>query len=96
MVLDREYFNGAWIVSGSASALIACYLLDEKRGRINASTFADLKPPIRSDLPVYKVDEIKKHGKEAERKWVMFKEVGDAEKLFGTTFLGCLRYHGLH
>ncbi|KAI6191387.1 Sulfite oxidase, mitochondrial [Aphelenchoides bicaudatus] len=69
---QRNY--GFWIASGSvASTLIAAYLLDNNRNQLHASTFVDLKPPIRSDLPIYNLEEIKKHGRQAERKWVMFK-----------------------
>lgn len=71
-----EYNYGFWIASGSAaSALIASYFIDNRQYKINASTFVNLKPPLRPELPVYKVEEIKKHGKDAQRKWVMFKDV---------------------
>lgn len=72
---DQQTY-GIWIASGSvASVLIASYFIDQKRHTVHASTFVDLKPPPRPDLPDYKLEEIKKHGKDADRKWVMFKEV---------------------
>jgi sulfite oxidase len=41
---------------------------------LNAATFVDLKPQTRSELPIYKLDEIKKHGKESDRQWVIYKD----------------------
>lgn len=75
--LDNEHkYYGHWIASGSiGSAILAAYFIDDKKYRVNASTFVDLKPPMRSELPIYKVEEIKKHGRDADRKWVMFKDV---------------------
>jgi hypothetical protein len=36
----------------------------------------DLKPPTRRDLPVYSMDEVKKHGRNADRVWVTYQQVG--------------------
>ena len=35
------------------------------------------KPPDRPDLPTYSLDEIKLHGKNADRIWTVFKQVRD-------------------
>ncbi|EYC18468.1 hypothetical protein Y032_0027g1533 [Ancylostoma ceylanicum] len=36
-------------------------------------TEKDLTPPVRRDLPVFKKEEVKKHGKGADRVWVTYK-----------------------
>lgn len=38
-------------------------------------TEKDLTPPVRKDLPVFKKEEVKKHGKGADRVWVTYKGV---------------------
>ncbi|VDM77693.1 unnamed protein product, partial [Strongylus vulgaris] len=63
-------------VAGSACAL-GILAVDPFRLRtVHADAPANeekLTPPPRKDLPVYKKEEIKKHGKKAERIWVTYK-----------------------
>ena len=40
---------------------------------IETNQSVEISPPKRPDLPTYKLDEVKSHGKDAKRIWVIFK-----------------------
>ncbi|CAJ0577130.1 unnamed protein product, partial [Mesorhabditis spiculigera] len=70
---------GYWLgaVGGASALLLGGYIFDQTRPQqMNPMARAadyDFAPPLRKDLPVFKIDEVKKHGKEAPRIWIMYK-----------------------
>jgi hypothetical protein len=72
----RNGYKGYWFIgSASVASVIVTGYLWEKRYIINADKFVDPDPFKPPDLPVYKLEEIKKHGRDAERIWVMYRNV---------------------
>ncbi|ETN77500.1 cytochrome b5-like Heme/Steroid binding domain protein, partial [Necator americanus] len=72
---NRPRFAGQIVVA--ASCAMGFIALDPFRIRTAHAeaqpTEEKLTPPIRKDLPVFKKEEVKKHGKGAERIWVTYK-----------------------
>uniref|UniRef100_A0A914CJ72 sulfite oxidase n=1 Tax=Acrobeloides nanus TaxID=290746 RepID=A0A914CJ72_9BILA len=64
------FISGAAVVGGSALLLYNTDIL--KRAHAATATKEELQPPIRPDLPTYKLEDVRKHGKESNRIWVTF------------------------
>ncbi|KAI6173931.1 Sulfite oxidase, mitochondrial [Aphelenchoides besseyi] len=82
----KEWWWSSFGYTAAASTFVIGYLADQQRNRrLHAATLADFAPNPRTDLPTYKIEEIRKHDKSADRVWVTFKEgVYDVTEFVGS------------
>uniref|UniRef100_A0A0N5BRX7 sulfite oxidase n=1 Tax=Strongyloides papillosus TaxID=174720 RepID=A0A0N5BRX7_STREA len=72
----KKKLNISGIIGSALIGTGIYFIVNEKRKALafdgNKQDF-NYNPPVRDDLPTFKITEIQKHGKNAERVWVTFK-----------------------